>query len=180
MGIADDLAEVEHAKLLAAEQAKTADARRERDAAKHALKSLSADVDDLRQRLALVESISDLNPSPPKWLAPTKRKAGSRATVTTVLSDAHFDEVVNPDEVGGTNAYDRDIATLRLRRYFDRVVTVARDLFAGVTYDGAVLMLGGDMFSGDIHDELTQTNEPGETILSGILYWSELVAAGID
>lgn len=180
MSLADEARDGEQDRLLATEQAKVADARRERDAAKHALKSMASDVADLEKRLAVVEGIASLDPSPPKWLTPKKRKGGNPATVTTILSDAHFDEVVNPDEVGGTNAYDRDIATLRLKRYFERVVMISRDLLSGVTYDGAVLMLGGDLFSGDIHDELTQTNEPGETILSGVLYWSELVAAGID
>lgn len=179
MGI-DEFEQVAADRLLAAEQAKVADARRQRDAAQHALKSTVADMEALERRLALLEGVDALNPTPPKWLTPKARNAGNRATVTTILSDSHFDEVVNPDEVGGTNAYDRDIATKRLHRYFERVVMISRDLLSGVTYDGAVLMLGGDLFSGDIHDELVQSNEPGETILSGILYWSELVAAGID
>lgn len=180
MSLADDARSEGIDRLLASEQAKVADARRERDAAKQALKDQAAIIAELESRLSLVEGVSALSPSPPKWLTPKKARSGNRATVTTILSDSHFDEVVNPDEVGGTNAYDRRIATLRLRRYFERVVRISRDLFSGVTYDGCVLMLGGDLFSGDIHDELSQTNEPGETILSGILYWSELVAAGID
>jgi hypothetical protein len=178
--LADDAREVEVDRLLAAEQAKVADARRERDSAKHALKEQAQVIHDLENRLQFVDAVTALSPSPPKWLSPKKARSGNRATVTTILSDSHFDEVVNPDEVGGTNAYDRDIATKRLKRYFELVVRISRDLFSGVTYDGCVLMLGGDLFSGDIHDELSQTNEPGETILSGILYWSELVAAGID
>lgn len=179
MTLADEIADGEFERQLAAEQTKTAEARRERDAAKQALKSSVAAIADLEQRLSIVEGIAALNPKPPKWLTKTPKKSGHHATVTTILSDSHFDEVVNPDEVGGTNAYDRDIATLRLQRYFDRVVRTSR-LLDGMTYDGCVLMLGGDLFSGDIHDELSQTNTPGETILSGILYWSELVAAGID
>jgi len=180
LSLADDARSEGIDRLLASEQAKVADARRERDAAKQALKDQAAIIAELESRLSLVEGVSALSPSPPKWLTPKKARSGNRATITTILSDSHFDEVVNPDEVGGTNAYDRHIATLRLRRYFERVVRISRDLFSGVTYDGCVLMLGGDLFSGDIHDELSQTNEPGETILSGILYWSELVAAVID
>ena len=41
--------------------------------------------------------------------------------------DLGMQPVVNPDEVGGTNAYDRDIATKRLKRYFERVVRIKLD-----------------------------------------------------
>jgi hypothetical protein len=97
--------------------------------------------------------------------------------VTTILSDSHFDEVVNPDEVGGVNAYDREIATKRLRRYYDLVCSMPRDYMAGVTIDGCVAMLGGDLVSGDIHDELAQSNE--DTLPGTILYWTEMLAAGV-
>jgi len=133
--------------------------------------------DDFAAQLALVASIVDLDPSPPKWMAPKRKPSAHHATVVTILSDTHFDEVVNPDEIGGVNAYDRAIATMRLRRYYDQLVMVTRDMMAGVTIDGVVAMLGGDLVSGDIHEELAQTNE--DSTLGTVLYWSELVAAGI-
>lgn len=178
MSLTDDAREVEVDRLLAAEQAKVADARRERDSAKHALKTMAGELEAMERQLALVEGIADLRPSPPKWLSPKKARSGSRGTVVTMLSDAHLDEVVNPDEIGGVNAYDRDIATLRLRRYFSKVVELSRDHLAGLTFDGCVLSLNGDLFSGDIHEELVQTNE--DTILGSVLYWLEHIAAGID
>jgi hypothetical protein len=156
---------------------RVAEVRRERDSARQTVKALEAENADLTARLNLIETITDLDPRPPRWLAPKKAKGNSRATVTTILSDSHFDEVVNPDEIGGVNAYDRDIATRRLRRYFDQVCTVSRSYLAGVTFDGVVAMLGGDLLSGDIHEELKETNE--DTTLGSVLYWSELLAAGV-
>ena len=164
------------AKASSAER-KIAEVRRERDAARHALKRLEADHNALAARLALVEQITDLDPTPPRWLTPKRKRSAHHATVTTILSDMHFDEVVNPDEIGGVNAFDRSIATLRLRRFFDQLVVVSRRYFAGVTFDGCVLMLGGDGVSGTIHDEITSTNDAA--ITSTVLYWSELLAAGI-
>lgn len=163
---------------LAKEQARTAEARRERDAAKQAVKALTTINEQLENQLTIVEGIADLTPSPPKWLAPKKKSKARHGTVVTMLSDTHFDEVVNPDEVGGVNAYNRDIATLRLKRYFDKIIELSRDHLAGLTFDGAILSLNGDLFSGDIHEELVETNE--DTILGSVLYWLEHIAAGID
>lgn len=154
-----------------------AELRRDRDGKSEALRRATAERDDLAARLALVQQVADLDPHPPRWLTPKKARSGHRATITTILSDTHFDEVVNPDELGGVNAYDRRIATLRLRRYFDRLIVVARDHLAGLTFDGAVVMLGGDLVSGDIHEELEQTNDA--TLPQTVLYWSEQIAAGI-
>jgi len=114
---------------------------------------------------------------PPKWLSPAKPKQGT-ATLVVMLSDTHFDEVVNPDEMEGLNAYDRRIATMRLERWAHNVIKVARHYLAGLKYDGIVVLLGGDIFSGDIHEELAETNE--DTMLGSLLYWSEQVAAALD
>jgi hypothetical protein len=123
------------------------------------------------------DAISAADPDPPRWLTPKKPKSGHRATAVSELSDTHFDEVVNPDETGGLNAYDRDIATLRLKRWAEGFVKVSRDYLSGVTYDGAVVMLGGDIFTGLLHD-LAETNE--DTLFGSLLYWSEQLAAALD
>lgn len=154
-----------------------AEVRRDRDSAREALKRAIGERDGFAAQLDLVRSLVDLDPSPPKWLTPTKKQTAHHATICTILSDTHFDEVVNPDEVGGVNAYDREIATIRLRRFFDGVVKITREMMSGVTFDGAVCMLGGDLVSGDIHEELAQTNE--DSTLGTVLYWSELISAGI-
>jgi hypothetical protein len=177
--IADAIAaEDPHLRQLAAEQTRTAEARRERDSAKHALRTAEADLAKMQARLQIVEDITALDPNPPRWLTPARKRKAHHATVVAILSDSHFDEVVNPDEIGGVNAYDRHIATVRLRRFFDGVCTISRDQMAGVHIDGAVLMLGGDLVGGDIHEELAQSNE--DTLPGTLLYWSEMIAAGID
>lgn len=177
VSLTDDANTVEEAGTTASTQMALARARRERDEARHALKQAVAEVDDLTERLHLLEGVAGLNPAPPRWLQPKQTKKARRATVVSMLSDCHFDEVVRPDEVDGVNAYDRATATKRLERYFAKTITVSHDLIAGAEYDGIVLLLGGDMISGDIHEELSQTNE--DTVLGTLLYWSELLSAGV-
>ena len=137
-------------------------------------------VSDQQQRIDALERIADYSGralKPPRWLARTPKKRDKTATIVSILSDTHFDEMVNPFEIAGRNAYDRTIAEMRLTRYFERAVSLPRDYLAGMTYDGFVLMLGGDLISGDIHDELSQTNEA--QTLDTVLHWSERIAAGI-
>lgn len=141
------------------------------------IQKLSEELASLSKTLEASETILSANLHPPKWLAPAKPKKSS-ATLVVMLSDTHFDEVVVPDEVDGLNAYNRDIATMRLKKWSQNVVKVARHYLSGVTYDGVVLILGGDLFSGDIHEELSDTN--ADTMLASLLYWSEQLTASIN
>lgn len=95
----------------------------------------------------------------PEWM---RRRSETtkvhRGTVLAFLSDVHAGETVRSEEMGGYNAYDETITDARLGRFFERTCMVSRNYLAGVEYDGVVLALGGDLVSGDIHDELEQTN----------------------
>jgi predicted phosphodiesterase len=141
------------------------------------LRKLVADQQSKLDSLERVVDYSGRALKPPKWLARPPRKAEKDVTLVSILSDCHFDEYVNPSEIGGRNAYDRAIAEMRLERYFEQVVRLSRDYLAGMTFDGVVLMLGGDLISGDIHEELSQTNEA--QTLDTVLHWSERVGSGI-
>ena len=88
-----------------------------------------------------------------------------------------LDEVVTPAEIGHVNAYSRKIAEQRLQAVFTNTVEVCRRYWSGIAYDGIVCALAGDMFSGDIHEELTQTNE--DTMLGSVLHWADHLAAGL-
>lgn len=95
----------------------------------------------------------------PKWLAPAKKTVENHGTLLAFLSDTHYGETIGLAEMGGYNKYNLAIAEMRTREFFERTVRLARDYFAGVKYDGIVLAIGGDLVSGDIHDELQQSNE---------------------
>ena len=151
--------------------------RRERDSAKREVARLTLAMDEANSIIRAIETVNTSEIEPPHWLRPAKPRP-SAATLVAMLSDTHFDEVVSPDEMEGLNAYNREIAKMRLERWAKNVVKMARHYLAGVKYDGIVLILGGDIFSGDIHEELKETNEA--TMLESCLFWSEQIAGVVD
>lgn len=169
------IAELEHAnERLTVEVNKL---RRQRDSAIQQQLSTEKTVESLRRALDVVETVEGARIEPPAWLTKTS-SAKNNATVVAMLSDTHFDEVVDADEMDGLNKYDRKIATQRLELWTQNVIHLTGNYLSGVNYDGLVLMLGGDIFSGDIHEELAQTNE--DSMLGSLLYWSEQIAAAIN
>lgn len=136
-----------------------------------------ADLAELRKTLDLVQAIEGAKTRPPRWLAPPTRGT-HHATVNLLITDTHFDEVVRPEEVDGLNAYNREIAELRLEAAFKGAWKLAKRYLSGVTYDGVCLMLGGDIFSGLIHEELRETNEAD--VIASVVHWIEPMVAGIN
>lgn len=128
----------------------------------------------LRKQLGLVESYS-ASAATPEWARARKKVLPGQATACMQLSDLHLDEVVNPDEVGGLNAYSREIAEKRLRRWADKVCELG-DLHRHA-WDGAVVFLGGDLVSGAIHDELRETN--ADHLPGTMLHWAPRLAAAL-
>lgn len=177
MAFEDEVADEDAFADLDALDLRNAKLRRENGTLRRQLDASRVREQDLQRLLDFHDAITAARPKPPRWLTPKKTSGGHRATVVSLLSDTHFDEVVNPDEIGGLNAYDRDIATMRLERWAANTILMARDYLAGVTYDGIVVMLGGDLFTGNLHD-LAETNE--DTLFGSLLYWSEQLAAAID
>jgi hypothetical protein len=174
MSLSDEFGEEINEVLVKAELIK---ARRQRDSAQNEVVRLTDQLEMTNRALFVVEQAENAKLSPPTWLSPKTPKK-SAVTLVVMLSDTHFDEVVLPEEVEGLNAYNREIAVLRLNKWTENVVKLARDYLSGVTYDGIVVMLGGDIFSGDIHEELAQTNE--DTMLGSLLYWAEQLSASLS
>lgn len=94
----------------------------------------------------------------PQWLhePKTSRHPG---VPKLMLSDLHWGEVVVPSQIGGVNTYNLTIARRRLKATVDTAIDLCRILSPKMKYPGFVLPLGGDMVSGNIHDELAATNE---------------------
>jgi hypothetical protein len=130
---------------------------------------------DLEAELATIRAAAGANLHPPKWTAP-KRPKRHEAVVTAILSDLHLDEVVKPSEIGGANAYDREIATLRLKRWTMGLIEQSTSYVAGVDVSGCVVMWGGDFLSGDLHD-LAESN--ADHVPGTLVYWAERLAASM-
>ncbi len=150
--------------------------RTEASILKAQVKELEADLDQAEIRGQLFTRLAGHTYKPPTWL--TRKPKKSSGVVCTILSDTHFDEVVRPEEIGYRNEYNREIAVERLKTYFQKVVLLTKDYITGVNYEGCVLFLGGDIFSGDIHEELSETNE--DTMLASVIFWTEQITAGIN
>jgi hypothetical protein len=155
----------------------TARLRSERDNARRDRDRVIKAHGDLVERCDLLTSIDGVKAKPPSWLRKSSRKSDHRGIANLLLSDLHLDEVVSVAQMGGVNAYDRAIATRRLRATVERTAEVAKDYIAGIQYEGITLWLGGDVFSGNIHEELKQTN--AAPIMASFDYWVDPMVAAI-
>ena len=68
-------------------------------------------------------------------------------------------ERVYPKQVNRVNEYDINLARKRLQHVVESAVTMLRDELTNPDYPGIVCALGGDIVSGNIHEELRETND---------------------
>jgi hypothetical protein len=123
------------------------------------------------------ESIVKLANAPvitPDWVV-AQHEPSSPGVPTLFCSDWHWDEVVKASQIGGVNSFDRATAHRRLHALTETAVYLLKILSPKMDYPGIVVPLGGDMISGNIHDELVATNEfntmPTILDLMGKLTW---------
>lgn len=87
-------------------------------------------------------------------------KSSSDENIATLFfSDEHFGEVVNPEQVNGINEYNTKIAVNRYQNIITNSLDVMFNHLNNVNKKKLVINLGGDNISGDIHDELSATND---------------------
>jgi DNA-binding Lrp family transcriptional regulator len=114
----------------------------------------------------------------PEWVAAAAAGQPDRTNVAVqILSDIHFPEVVEPKEVYGMNAYDARIAELRVQKFFEGSARITNEIFPTTPIVGTVQFWIGDMLSGNIHDELMQTND--FDLLEATLRLRDLLVAGV-
>lgn len=133
------------------------------------IEHLTQKLKDTESRLAatitheeLREQIFKLAQSPikvPEWKEKPRTGSGYSGVPVAILSDLHYGEVVSLNQMGGTNQYNIDIAEKRLEDWTNSLIDLCfkHETWKG-KYPGLVLCLGGDMISGDIHNELKETN----------------------
>lgn len=111
-------------------------------------------VDLRRQVFGLVKE-----PVAPVSFQPRDSAAPHAETIVLFLSDLHWGEAVDIAAMDGLNAYSLPIARARLGRWAQAVVDLATRHWSGPAPERIILLLGGDMVSGEIHAELAKTNE---------------------
>lgn len=131
------------------------------------LRALEKELAAIRRENATAASIREeiyklaaVTPDPPKWIARTSTKGSGLIIPMMNWSDWHWGEVVEAEQVGGVNEYNRRIARTRLDRLVNRSHDLIRRQLGGAPKaPGIVVCLGGDMISGGIHEELRETND---------------------
>jgi hypothetical protein len=113
---------------------------------------------------------------PPEWTHKAPTKVGSPGVPTLFLSDLHWGEVVHSSQIGGVNSFNLSIARKRLKYTVETAIDLLSILDREMRYPGIVMPLGGDMISGNIHEELQATNELN-TMPTVLDLYDHLVAA---
>lgn len=149
-----------------------------------AVRDYSKQIDVLHAKLLtedkvkeMILGLKDRNVKPPVW-SPKLKEPGAPGIPMTIWSDFHWGEVVDKTQIHGLNSFNMTIARQRLHTLVDKTIDLCFNHMVKADYPGIVLMLGGDMVSGDIHDELEITNEqPAGPVVIDLL---ENLIAGID
>lgn len=141
------------------------------------MQDLSAEAEELRRMIDFYERVRQEPVEPKPWTV-TPSQGGHVGIVMAQMADWHLDEVVKPEEVFFLNAYNRVIAESRMKRWVEKVATLPRDYMKGVHLEGLKIMATGDLFTGDIHAELKESNE--DRLLSSLLYWMDPMIAALE
>ena len=119
--------------------------------------------------------LNDSKVKVPNWTIKKPKKHTSAGIPTLFASDWHWGEIVDPNQINGVNEYNIAIAQDRAKVMVEKAIDLLKNHVAHSNYPGIVFVLGGDMVSGDIHEELMATNEmeimPTVIDLFGVLTW---------
>jgi hypothetical protein len=139
------------------------------------LQKLAVSGDSVRQLLGTLGAPNHV--PDPDWMRGPRSKKSVTGTAVLFISDIHGDEVVSRAQVGGANEYNREIMQRSVRNTFKSAVVLLKDFMASPKYEGIVCPLGGDIVSGNIHEELVETNEA--PIMQTMLVMEELLIEGL-
>jgi len=108
-------------------------------------------------------------PRPPR---PDLRRGRPAVSMLALWSDVHVGEWIDQAQTDGWGMFNYAIAEARTQRYAERLLRWAATMRGGYRIEEAHLLALGDMISGDIHEELSRSNEfpaPIQALLSGRL-----------
>jgi hypothetical protein len=130
-----------------------------------ALNQARGQVKTLADRIIRLEARADVRrhlggPLPP--VEPVELRGDRRqATAVALLSDIHYETVVDPESTPWGNAYNPAIADYRLGRFFAGLLWLVQFHRSAFDIRNLVLWLGGDFITGSIHDENLKTQALG-------------------
>jgi len=152
-------------------------ARNERSLARQAHKAAEEDAAAYKTANEILLKASKISVESVPWSKSRARRKGA-ATALIMLSDLHLDEIVKPSEVGGMNAFNREIALKRLQKTADGAVNMGKNLMGGFEYEGAIVILGGDMVAGSLHDDTIFNEE--SSMIPTVDFWVDHLAKFLE
>jgi hypothetical protein len=120
------------------------------------LKKETIKAEDIREQIF---GLSGKPQNPPEWLIDKETRNDYEMTPNLMLSDWHWGEVVEADQVDGINHYNREVSLSRVKKLQESLFQICFDQLNYNEYPGIVINLMGDMITGMIHQELERTND---------------------
>lgn len=142
------------------------------------VETLSNEKRELERMLGVYTRLGTAPIAPPTWTVKAKSKTAHEGIVVAQLTDTHWDEVVDPREVMNLNAYNRKIAEQRFQTWTEKVITLPTEYMSGVSIAGLVIPATGDLFTGDIHAELKESNE--DHLYASVIHWVERTISALE
>lgn len=111
------------------------------------------------------------------WKLPPAQAGRKAAEMPIAIwSDWHYGETVRSPEVSGCNAYNCAEADKRVQALVKHTLDLCLNHMSNPNYPAMVVCLAGDFVTGEIHDELTQSNDgdllPAVLRVVDILVWA--------
>ena len=103
-------------------------------------------------------SLAADDPDPVHWRTPDLH-TGTELIPILFSSDFQVGEVIRPDEIDGINEYNMHVFAERYQLMIDKTINLAEHHTGAASFPGAIYLRGGDAISGEIHEELAQTND---------------------
>lgn len=128
------------------------------------------------ERAGMVEVLRSAAADPKPHDVPIKTRGN--ATAIVVMNDWHVEEKVEARSVNGLNEYNLDIASARIKKAFQNSLKILDSERTISRIEDAVLVLGGDMITGYIHEELAEENYLSPT--EAVLFAQDQIADGIE
>lgn len=116
----------------------------------------AAEAENLKNALF---DLTAYDPRMPDWALERSEAKDSPHIPVLLTSDFQWGEVIDGDNMDGINTFNVEIAQQRYQLMIEKAIDIAFEHLPRNRYDGLVLLRAGDTVSGDIHEELRETNE---------------------
>jgi hypothetical protein len=106
-----------------------------------------------------VFGLKDASLAVPEWAVEKSRASDVPHVPVLITSDFQWGEVIDKENMDGVNEFNVEIAESRYRRLVERTIDLSFEHLPKHRYEGIIVLRLGDTVSGDIHQELRETNE---------------------